>query len=213
MTSITGKRSFLARLRSWPALHGGPRLQPCASAVSGAGIDPDRSLRRRWRHRRHRAPAGQGPGGGHGQVRDGREQGRRRGLARLGRAGCSGTRRLHLGLPQRAEHVRRLSRSQGRPQGEPGQLHAADEPCARLQHLGRQGGQPLQGREGRHRGGQEGARADHGHRLRCRRRRSSRHPVDPGRDERQARHRSQPQHRRSQDPGARRRTCRCWAPT
>ena len=122
-------------------------------------------------------------------------------------------RRLHVGVPQRAEHVRRLSRPQGWPQGEPGQLHAADEPRARLQHLGRQGGQPLQGREGRHRG--SGAERPSRSRL---------PPTGPAATIISLSCRSRP--RRTSGlpsftiaapprprPRCSARTCKCWAPT
>ena len=52
--------------------------------------------------------------------------------------------RLHARLSQRAEHVCGLSRHQGRPQGEPRQLHAADEPRDRLQCLGGETRQSVQ---------------------------------------------------------------------
>ena len=98
------------------------------------------------------------------------------------------------------------------PQGNAGQLHAADEPRHRLQCLGGEGGQPVQDREGRHRGGEEGARQHHGHRLWRRQRRSPRDPVDRGRDRHEVRDRPSPQHRRRQDARRSAATSRCSAP-
>ena len=71
-----------------------------------------------------------------------------------------------------------LSRPAIQPQGNTRQLHAADEPRARLQCLGGEGGKPVQDRQGCRGGREEDAECDHRHRLRRRTRRSSRDALD-----------------------------------
>ena len=85
-------------------------------------------------------------------------------------------RRLHHRLHQRAEHVRRLSGQAAgrRAQGEPGELHAADQSRRRSQSLGGAARQQVQDRQGRHRRGQAPPGNDHAQRRRPWHRRSRR---------------------------------------
>ncbi len=84
------------------------------------------------------------------------------------------------------------------------QLHAADEPRARLQCLGGEGGFAVQDREGRGGGCEEVARVDQHFGLRRGLGRPSRHSLDAEGERHQGHHRASQVHRRRQDRRARR---------
>ncbi len=180
------RRAFIGGAAGASALTLGGLRPAGAQAFPDARRLGHRALQRRRRLRHLGAAAGARLRADPRQDGDGREPRRRRRLDRLGLARAVEARRLHHRLHQCAEHIRRLPRQAvgRRPQGEPRELHAADQSRHRLQHVVGEARQPLQVREGRDRGGEEEARHHHAERRRLRHRRPRRG----------ARHRRQQQH-------------------